>query len=84
LCWQPKQTRTLEGGDELGPAQGEILYMNLALQRKKECTVYKIGLVQRENGNQLGPMRTEKLYVNLGSTQREIIHELGPIQEDYS
>jgi hypothetical protein len=64
LCWQPKQTRTLEGGDELGPAQGEILYMNLALQRKKECTVYEIGLVQRENRNKLA-LDTERLYMNL-------------------
>jgi hypothetical protein len=81
LCRQPKQARTLEGGDELGPAQGEIIYMNLALQR--ENVQYEIGHVQRENGHQLGPVYREIVW-QIGHAQRAFIHELGTVQRDYS
>jgi hypothetical protein len=87
LCWQPKQARTLEGGDELGPAQGEIIYMNLALQREN-VQYMKLALYRERmettrpcihrNCVNLGPTQREK-YMNL-ALYREIIHQLGPAE----
>ncbi len=54
MRWQPKQARTLEGGDELGPAQEELIYMNLAMQRENVQYI-KSALYRERMGINLAP-----------------------------